>query len=326
MQDLVNRGLIFLNNPDCDAASRKGQESTIIVTGVARGGTTMLAQVAGRLGVFLGDLSRSVVAEDSEILNALRTSDTCTLDSIISRRNSRFPKWGFKAPNLHRFLPPAEERRFRNPRFLVVFRDPVAIAKRNELSVHLDVAQAIRQAGRDLMKLTSYVEGLTSPALLLSYEKALQNSEHVIEALISFCDLKPTDEQKAAALATINPGRSAYLTATVFAAQSQFRGQIDRVMGDMLRGWCCYRESPEFVKIEVFADERNLGVFVAEDHRQDLRNAGVHLGNHGFSVNLTSFGIRPSAAIWVRPSGTTLALPNSGRTVDELRRMKLAPG
>ena len=318
MTDLVNRGLVILNDQEGETASGHGRESTIIVTGVARGGTSMLAQVLDRLGLFLGDLRDAVVVEDTEILRALQNSDMRRLEDIIEDRNQRFAKWGFKVPNLHSFLPATEQWRFRNPRYVVAFRDPLAIARRNELSVRQDIAKAIREAGENMMKLTQYVGALAGPVLLISYEKALQNPEYVIEAMSAFCGLTPSDEQKAAALATITPNGFDYILATQ-AEQPICRGTIDKMRGNILSGWCCYRDLADVVEIEVFADDKLIVASPAKDYRADLEKAGIHLGNHAFNVDLTTFNIHSSSVISVRPAGHTTALPKSFLSVEELR-------
>lgn len=314
--DLVNHGLISLKERDNGAAI--GAESTIIVTGVARGGTSMLAQVLDRMGLFLGDKRDPMVVEDTEILGALQASDRGQLDNIIANRNQRFLKWGFKVPNLHSFLTLKDERRFRNPRYVVVFRDPVAIARRNELSMQEDSAQAICSASENMAKLSSYVCALDGPALLISYEKALQNTEHVVEAVSTFCGLSPNSEQKAAALAAITPNDPAY----IFATQVVYWGQVDNIRGETLRGWCCYKDSAEVVAIEVFANEKSIGIFPAGDYREDLKNTGFHQGVHAFNLDLAIFDIPPHSTIWVRPAGRQLTLPNSGLSVEELRQRR----
>jgi hypothetical protein len=276
----------------------------------------MLAQVLDRLGLFLGDARDPVVVEDTEILGALQNFDMDRLEGLIADRNQRFAKWGFKVPNLHNFLPVTDARRFRNPRHVVVFRDPLAVARRMELSEQLDVAQSIREASAEVMKLTSYVCDLAAPALLISYEKALQNPESVVEAMSAFCGLTPSDEQKAAALAAITPDDPVYIWST----QLVFLGSVDNISGNILRGWCCYRDSAEIVEIEIFADDWKIGMFPAEEYRDDLKNAWVHLGEHAFNVDLTEFNIHSSSVISVRPAGHALALPNSGRSVEELRK------
>jgi hypothetical protein len=310
--------MVVLNDQDGDVAAEHGRECTIIVTGVARGGTSMLAQALDRLGLFLGDSRDSVVVEDTEILDALQNTDMGRLEAIIADRNQRFARWGFKVPNIHKLLPAADQRRFRNPRYVVAFRDPLAIARRNELSMRQDAVKAIREAGENIMNLTSYVCTLTAPVMLISYEKALQNAEYMIKMMSAFCGLRPREEQEAAALAAITPNGFDYIAATQL-AQSAFKGTIDKMKGNILRGWCCHRDSERIVEIEVFVDGRPVGVYPAEDYREDLANAAIGSGCHAFNVDLTPFNIGPSNIISVRPVGDTLDLPHSFRPVKELR-------
>lgn len=319
MEDLTNRGLIILNGQAGDTAGTLGCERTIVVTGVARGGTTMLAQTLDRLGLFMGDFRDPSDLADLAILSALLESDMRSLQGIIEDRNRRFAEWGFKIPNLHSFLPATEARRFRNPRYVVVLRDPLAIARRNELAVRLDAAAAIRQAGEDIAKLTSYICALTAPVLVISYEKALQNAASVIETMTAFCGLAPSDQQRAAAVAAIVPNDAAYIYAREYATQGEFRGQIDGVLGNVLQGWCCYRNSADAVTVEVLAGETLIGAYPSRCYRKDLQDAGIHLGAHGFEIDLAAFNLRSSTLISVRPRGYTRALPNSGQSVAELR-------
>jgi hypothetical protein len=263
--DLVNRGVIIIHNET--NAAVVNPESTIIATGVARGGTSMLAQVLDRLGLFLGDIRDPVVVEDTEILGALQAADTAKLDTIIANRNQRFSKWGFKTPNLHNYLSSTDVQRFRYPRFIVVFRDPIAIAHRNELSMQDSTLRAIRSASEDMMKLSSRVSSLGSPTLLVSYEKALQNAEYVVEAICEFCGLSPSSEQKAAATAAIAPNGTTY----IFSTQIMYMGRLDNINGSILRGWCCFRSSDQIVDVEVLANQSSIGVFPAKNYRGCLR-------------------------------------------------------
>jgi hypothetical protein len=323
MSDLVNRALIVLNDPaGGTAGARERSESTIVVTGVARGGTSMVAQVLDRLGLFLGDDCDPVVVEDVAILRALQNSDMNQLQDIIADRNRHFSLWGFKVPNLHTFLPVTDTSLFRNPRFVVVFRDPLAIARRNELSMFQGALEALREAGEHLAHLISYVGALTAPAMLISYEKVLQYPEHLVDAVAAFCGLQPNDEQKAAALASITPNGHAYMLAT----RLECLGQIDNIADSTLRGWCCYRGSGDVVEVEVVADGAMIGVYPAGDYREDLLNAGIIPSNHAFNIDLAAAEIHPSTVISVRPAGHELALPNSGRSVAELRAGRQTPG
>jgi hypothetical protein len=278
----------------------------------------MVAQVLECLGLFLGDSRDPVVVEDTEILRALQQSDMEVLQRIISDRNQRFANWGFKVPNLHYFLPAEERWRFRNPRYIIVFRDPLAIARRNELSMREDTVKALQDAGRSIMKLTEYACSLEAPTLLISYEKALQCGELIVEEVGSFCKLTPNEEQKVAALRAIAPNPFGYIWSTQLVYRG-IKGTIDNIAGNILRGWCSYRDSADAVEIEVLVDEQRIGVFEAKDFRSDLRDAGIQLGNHAFNVDLSRFNIHPASVISVRPAGHVQQLRNSGETVEHLR-------
>jgi glycosyltransferase involved in cell wall biosynthesis/predicted O-methyltransferase YrrM len=313
LPDLINQGLIVINDDGRHAGEAAG--STIIVTGAARGGTSMIAQILDRLGLFLGDARDHVVVEDTEILRAVLDGNTTRLNELIEDRNRRFPTWGFKVPDLHNFIGPQGAALFRQPRFVVVFRDPLAVAQRSALSTHQGAAEAIRAAVQNIEKLGSFVNDLTVPALLISYEKALQNYDYLVEKLSAFCGLTPSYEQRAAAAAVINPNDPDYIWAT----QIMFRGTIDDIREDRLRGWCCFQTSDKPVEIEVLSGQRQLAVLLADGHRDDLEAARVHAGRHAFNVDLAPFGLNPDDTITVRPINQSLSLPYSGATVAALR-------
>lgn len=314
--DVVNQGLIVLNDHrDASIHDDRG-DSTIIVTGVARGGTSMVAQSLKHLGLFMGDKFDPRVVEDTEIIETLQSRDMDQIDRIIADRNQRFEKWGFKVPNLYNFILPQDEMRFRNRRHVVVFRDTIAIARRNEISMRDDAAMAFREAGENVMRLTSYVCGLVGPALLCSYEKAVQNPEEYLERLIVFCGLTPSAEHRAAALAALSPDKMSY----IFAAQSIYWGMIDGVNGNILRGWCSYQGSSVPLNIEIYSNGKMLGLFKSNDYREDLLVANVHDGRNAFNIDLSVFNLSPGSVISVHPAGEALSLPNSGLTIEELRR------
>ena len=83
---------------------RASQEKTLLITGLARSGTSMLAALLEAAGVWLGDHVYQPINEDAEITQMLRARDFTRLDALIERQNARTPIWGFKMPDLHQFM------------------------------------------------------------------------------------------------------------------------------------------------------------------------------------------------------------------------------
>src|SRR6185312_16242886 len=139
--DRLNFGIIVIG-ADGRAAGRANPK-TFVMSGVARSGTTLVAGLMRRAGVFLGDPLHEVVLEDAQILELLRTRSMAALQQVIARRNAAHAVWGFKLPNLHAFLRTEELALFRSPHLILVFRDPVAVTVRSAISERYQVMEEL---------------------------------------------------------------------------------------------------------------------------------------------------------------------------------------
>ena len=142
---------------------RAAQEKTLLVTGLARSGTSMLAALLQAAGVWLGDHVYDPINEDAEIAQMLRARDFARLDALIERQNARTPVWGFKMPDLHQFLQHGELQRFRNPQLIVMSRDPVAVAVRNVCRSRPDGTQALIETTSAMHALAHFVRASHLP-------------------------------------------------------------------------------------------------------------------------------------------------------------------
>ncbi len=130
---IFNQGVITSVMPARDR--RRGpREKTLLITGLARSGTSMLAALLEAAGIWLGDHVYEPINEDAEITQMLQARDFTRLDALIERQNANTPIWGFKVPDLHLYMQHDELARFRNPHLIAIFRDPVAVAARNAIS------------------------------------------------------------------------------------------------------------------------------------------------------------------------------------------------
>ena len=300
--DLLNRGFIVHRQPT-------DGPRTLIVTGAQRSGTTMVAALLQQAGIFIGSEINDIVYEDEEIDRVLRSGDAAALRQLIAARDAMHSVWGFKLPMLCDDLPPERLAWFTNPHLIVTFRDPVAMAVRTAVSDYQDAMRSLHQVTADQQAMLAYVDMLACPSLLVSYEKALMAPGESIEALMRFCGIPMNDEGRVRLAAVVEPGRRRY----VEGARRRYEGTIDCVLGGALHGWCRLTRSTDPVELEVFADDQLVTRVVADVFRQDLLDAGIGAGRHGFTIPLGGMMATPDAVIRIKVARHGVELGNSGK-------------
>jgi hypothetical protein len=95
--ELVNKGIIFKSGV---TTSQPGTGRTFIVSGIGRGGTTLLAALLREGGLYLGTHLAESVLEDLDMMHVLRFERDLRLNQVIAQRNAAFENWGFKVPNM----------------------------------------------------------------------------------------------------------------------------------------------------------------------------------------------------------------------------------
>ena len=312
-ETLLNTGVIA-TRPLSPRTRKDAGKRTIIVTGIARSGTSLIATLLKEAGAFMGEFLAEVVNEDAQILELLRHRDVEMLKSLIKARNAMHARWGFKIPNLHVYLTSAELALFRNPHLIVIYRDPVAVAVRNALSEYFGELDTMVKTANAMYGLAQFVQRADCPVLLLSYEKALSMPNTVIDRVLEFCGMRLDDAARTRLLLHVQPNRAEYMAA----ATANFEGRIDGVLNGELYGWCRQTGRLEPIRLEVFADDRCIDTLTADAFRDDLATAGMGNGCHGFFVNLARHGVRRDAVIRVKISNRVLELENSGRKLSSL--------
>ncbi len=300
-----NDGLLLLH------PARLAPERTIVVTGLPRSGTSMVAAVLHAAGLYLGAELDSVVREDLEIADALGHD---RLADAVASRNALYPVWGFKRPNLHVFGPHVVTG-FRNPRVILTCRDPVALGRRSLLSEHhLDVfaAREAETAAHESLAMLRFAGALPCPVLLVSYEKAVQDPSRLARAILGFTGL---DADAALVAQAVQPDHPDYLTHT----ERRFLGHIDGIFADVVHGWAADTASPAPLTLELLIDGVAHAAFRADGFRQDLAEQGVGTGHHGFKQPLPP-RVRRMARLSVRVAGRTHELLGSGRPLKSWSR------
>ena len=308
--ELGNKGLISLQATH--ALTERLRKRTLIVSGVARSGTSMVARVLHAAGVPMGEQIDDVVFEDHEFVELFSQPDldVDALDRLIRSRDDAHPVWGLKRPHLHRHGPGVIAR-FRNPLLVVTLRDPAAIAERNAIAEHVDVRIALSMAADDLREMVQFTQDVACPVLLVSYEKAVWHPDRFVERLLEFCDLSVPPAGSGQLSHLVEPDHHVY----VEHARRRLEGYVDGIQGSILSGWACQHRLRQPLMLTVFRDDVAVLDCLANQFRQDLADAGIDDGRHGFAVDLAGYGFAADSRVTVRVKDLSFALGNSGGSV-----------
>jgi hypothetical protein len=294
MTDLTNPGFsVIRSSPATDA-------STIIVVGVARSGTSMIASVLHELGVPMGDRAGNAVYEDPDIASAIESGNKAAISAMAIDRNARFRIWGFKRPEaflvLPKFLP-----LFRNPRIISTFRDPAAISQRNSISMHQEFLFGLGQAAEKTLELTRFIKQIDAPVMAVSYEKAMGQPHRFMAGLINFCGLSPSGDQYASALRSMGNGPELYLKSS----RIWFEGWFDNISNGHAIGWVRRMPTKDQCQVEIVSNGRVIGRGKANAPRKDLAEK---VGDFAFSIELSE---DPCSDVFARVAGTTHVIGRS---------------
>lgn len=211
MEKLINYGIEIINSP-----TEISKNKTVVVLGVARSGTSMVASVLNELGVFLGNKKDHAVFEDVEIANALEQNKIDVFKELVTKRNKDYNLWGWKRPSSFDHID-LINKHVRNPHFIIVFRDPLAISIRNKISMNSNVLDTIGQTQERYLKIIKFIQKTKHPCLLVSYEKAIAKKLKFIHSLSEFLTIKIDKNIALKASNCIGLEKAVYLTNTTTA-------------------------------------------------------------------------------------------------------------
>lgn len=308
LQVHTNRGCSMLN---MDSAMI-GIARTVVAVGIPRSGTTMIARLMERLGLLVPDAADAVFAEDTELSTLLDTGNEAALIELIARRNAARGIWGFKRPEAYKHMATLD-RLLRNPRYIVMFRDILAISVRNELSVAQEVGHGLRTTARQQQELVEAVLSTKSPVLLMSYEKCLAFPTSAIKAVASFCGAELDDEQVAQLLPVISANDAGYIRGS----RAVYEGHIDRLVNGTLFGWARRVDVEQELNVEILVNDTVVAKGLAATERPDLAASGIGSGRYGFAIKLPA-GFPPGVAIQARVVRTNFWLKGSGSSAERL--------
>lgn len=175
------------------------KQSTIVVVGVQRGGTSMVAGVLRELGVNLGkNLGNN--HEDPDFL----TKNINEILRAVEKRNSQYDKWGWKMPHSSEYILDILNK-LRNPHVVVVFRNLVGIAESQMKRSDASFDDAFNFSANRLFQVVEILPKIRCPLMAVSFESAINDPKKMIDEIISFLNICPNSEQIANAISIVNP-------------------------------------------------------------------------------------------------------------------------
>lgn len=279
LEGLKNTGVVAINKTPQPGLSR-----TVVILGIPRSGTTMAAKVLVELGVYMGEQQESSVVEDTEIARLLeKNRDEIRLKELIAERDEKHPVWGWKRPEAFRYI-----NRFQHlitrPHFIFLFRDPLAIALRENLSMETDLFQNMQRAQNRYNNIIKFVSSTEYPCLLVSYEKALLKQGDFVRSVAQFLDLEVDKARVKKARKAIVLDDEQYLQSTR-KKKKRIRGVLDGIQRGKLCGWAYYTGQDSPVEVSVEVNGEPVGQGVANHFRKGLEQKGIGNGRHAFELD-----------------------------------------
>ena len=312
IEQLVNNGITVLNQEN-PAVSEK----TMIVLGVARSGTSMVAGVLESIGVFMGTHKDRAVLEDVEIADLLESGkDLKKISAFIRRRDKKYPLWGWKRPGALSYMQ-TYEKMFRHPHYIIVFRDSLAIALRNKISVAADLLQNLQATHQQYAQVIDFISSTDQPCFLVSYEKALQKRTHFVESLCHYVGLGVDADRIRCGAAAIELDKPTYLYASRSVRYMGYFGGLNA--SGNIYGWAAHNTRVnEEVELDLLIDGCKVTTFKADHFREDLLNTGQDFGHgrHGFNLDIRPYvEIGKSHSVSIQVKADAMPLTNSPRNL-----------
>lgn len=301
---LNNSGIEFIGDKTC----LENENKTLIVLGIARGGTSLIAGALDNLGIFGGERSVKPVFEDVKLAEAFENKNFNEAYEIIQSYNSKNNIWYFKRPASIEYFDKLNKSCI-NPIYLIVFKDIFSVSNRNSISMKTDLVKGINKAYEDYGKLLKIMSKEDINAFLFSYEKILQNKDTFINTLVNIIGKNISAENIESALRFIEPNPKEYLNASRI---TRGIGNIGTINSEIVMGWArhLHNETPVFV--ELYINDILTKEILANDFRQHLVDLGKHsTGNCGFMFNLKDILIKEGDIISVKVKDDVIYLNGS---------------
>lgn len=306
LKKLSNIGISYIGDEEVLEEEKK----TLIVVGIARGGTSLIAGALDCLGVFTGEESAGPVYEDKKLAKAFESDDIESVIEIVSKYNIH-DLWAYKRPSSINHLREIDEM-FRNPIYLIVFKDIFSIANRNKISMKSDIVHGLNRAHDDYAKVLSFISANNLNAFLFSYEKVMTNKDKFVDTLIRIIGKNNvSDEQEEVAKKFIEPNSKAYLDASRI---TKSIGRIGSIEKKRIIGWAKYLYSNKPATVDLYINNEFISSKVAKDFRQNVLDLGQHpTGNCGYYFDLEDDQLHDGDIVTVKVQDDVLFLNGSNK-------------
>jgi len=171
-------------------------QRTIIMTGVARSGTSFIGSIFGNLGVPMARSETDVVSghwENLALREALVEKRYDDLQRMIGEFDSQHDIWAWKAPAIRNDLE-AILKYVRNPCFVFVFKEPLSVAMRKiERNHQADFVKHFRRMFQAYSLLVEFAQQTERPCMLVSFDKAAKNTEATVRSFARYAGVSDYD-------------------------------------------------------------------------------------------------------------------------------------
>jgi len=188
----------LVRNPD----SISDGEKTVIVVGLGRGGTSVVAAVLDALGVYMGpreELSTQGAFESAVFIHGTRQDR----EAEIARLNELHSIWGWKWPYGADLLSDMYAG-VRNLHPIFVFRDVVALMQSYAVHANESVDEVAENLWGRYCNLYEAAMGTELPALLVSFERVKMRPVDFVHSVADFLRLEITSSQVSEAASRVS--------------------------------------------------------------------------------------------------------------------------
>lgn len=306
-KELINKGISVVGDGSLSNHRR------IIVIGTARGGTSMAAGALAKLGVFMGDRASAPVYEDVRLSEAFESKNVDLIRQISEEYSSKYSTWGWKRPSSIDYLGMVDDI-LEKPIYIILYKDIFSIAQRNAISMLNEILPGMQRAVNQYQQTINFLGNKQPYALLVSYDKSVSEPEYFVDALIDFCGLSPSKEERQDAINFITPNPVEYLDATRI---TKAEGQLVGLVGRTVIGWARYVHTKQEALVNIFVDGVEIGTTIANKEIKDLQTKCDTPCGFVFEVS-DKIDLNQSSEIRCRVENDVNDLKDSPTSVSEL--------
>ena len=281
---------------------------TVVVLSVAGAGNRLVSSVLDDLGV-PGGRNVATIEDEAALRLAVESRDVEGVKRIVAARDAAHDVWAWTRPPAIEHAP-GWHGCLRNPYVVAIFRDPLAIALRNPMTMPSDVLPAMENAQRYLQQLLNFVRQHRGPVLLSSYEMMQAAPEGFLRTLHRFLGLEGAVPASAATRLADRAGSEI----ADHPAGLKSRGRLVLADEHGCSGWAYHVNRPQRAAIvEISVNGRVVQSVEASLLRPGLKKSGKHpTGLCGFKLEWpTAAAARPGDRVEARVKGDATPLRGS---------------